>query len=176
MTQIVVSKRDGIVRAPDGTKHRVARGKTLADARHPVVEAYPNDWVPMVVELSVDDDGSAATLPGMDATEREELIDELRSDVAEAEEVAEHRGAELVRLAEALEGFGYTLPAEDDRRPGWLVDFVLEALPVKAPPAELPVDEPAPHSAVAERAERPEADVIPIAPPRGVRKPRPAKP
>jgi len=170
VTSIVVSKRDGIAKAPDGTKYRVARGKTLADARHPVVEAYPNDWVPMVVDLSVEDGERAHSAVD------EAALEELRSDLAEAEELAEHRGAELLRLAQGIEGLGYELPADADRYPGWLTDLVLGALPVRPPVvAELPVDAPAPHSATAEcEVEVTPAPAAPrITPPRTPRKARP---
>jgi hypothetical protein len=173
VTSIVVSKRDGIVKAPDGTKYRVARGKTLADARHPVVEAYPHDWVPMVVALSVEDGA-----PGSATANSDDLHDRLgqaENDLAEVEELAEHRGAELVRLAEGLAGFGYDLPAEADRRPGWLVDLVLDALPVRAATASLPLDAPAPHSATEAAVEYPTAPIAEppvIAPPRAPRKGR----
>jgi len=165
MTSIVVSKRDGIAKAPDGTKYRVARGKTLADARHPVVEAYPHDWVPMVVELSVDDDAPASA--AANSGDLHDRLGQAENDLAEVEELAEHRGAELLRLAQGVEGLGYVLPDEADRYPGWLTDLVLGALPVRAPaPSELPVDAPAPHSAT-------EAAVV--APPRATRKPRTPK-
>jgi hypothetical protein len=147
--QIVVSRRDGILTAPDGTKHRVARGKTLADADHPAVIANPGDWVPMVVTLSVAD-----RRPGVpqDSTAAAE-IDELNGQVTELEETLAGRDAELTRLVEGLAAAGIGLPAEDDREPGWLVDLVLAALG----PADLR-DEPAP------------ADIVevlaPIAPPK----------
>lgn len=149
MTKIVVSKRDGIVRAPDGTKHRVARGKTLADARHPVVEAYPNDWSPMVVTLAVDDPDGDTTHTAVD----EAALEELRNDLAEAEELAEHRGRELLRLAEALEAGGL-VPDPRPTHNGWLVDLVLELLPLSAA---------APSST---------ADTPVVAPARAARKPR----
>jgi hypothetical protein len=121
MTGIVVSRRDGILRAPDGTKHRVARGKTLADADHPAVLANPGDWVPMVVTLTSGTERSAAALPrgGEPAGD-----DELREQVAELEETLAARDAEMLRLADNLAARGVDLPAEEDREPGWLVDLV----------------------------------------------------
>lgn len=123
MTQLMVSKRDGIVRAPDGTQYRVARGKTLADARHAVVVAYPNDWSPMEVALPVDDADAA---PVAD----EAALDELREQLTEAEESAEFYAAELNRLREGLAAVGLTLPAEDERTEGWLVTLALETVEV----------------------------------------------
>ncbi len=128
MTEIMVSRRDGVVTAPDGVKHRVYRGKTLADARHPVVQAYPQDWQPMEIQLPVD--GSTASVP-QDGPEAAE-IDSLREELAEVEELAESRGAELQRLADGLVARGAVLPSEDDREPGWLVDFVFVELDTPA--------------------------------------------
>lgn len=116
MTEIMVSRRDGIVRAPDGTQHRVHRGKTLADAAHPVVQAYPNDWQPMHVELAVD---------GARSHDRQVQDDD---DLAELAEAAESYRAELVRLTDGLMARGVKVPDEGDRGPGWLVDLTLAQL------------------------------------------------
>lgn len=127
--QIVVSRRDGILRAPDGTKHRVARGKTLAHADHPAVLANPGDWVPMIITLTVGDGDRPA------AGELEETLGvqhgrivQLENDVTELEETLAGRDAELTRLAEGVAELGVALPAEDDREPGWLVDLVLDEI------------------------------------------------
>jgi hypothetical protein len=123
MTGIVVSRRDGIARAPDGTQWRVHRGKTLADARHPVVVAYPGDWMP--VEIELDMPGAGVPHPPC-AAERE--VDELRNELAETEELAEHRGAELQRLQDGLEDRGIVPPIDEVRSPGWLVNWALATL------------------------------------------------
>jgi hypothetical protein len=121
MTNIVVSRRDGILRAPDGTKHRVARGKTLAEADHPAVLANPGDWLPMVVTLTVDGrEPSGAEVPGS-----HEQVAQLENDLAELEETLAARDAELTRLAEGLAAAGIQLPVDDEREPGWLVDLAL---------------------------------------------------
>jgi hypothetical protein len=128
--QIVVSRRDGILRAPDGTRHRVARGKTLAHADHPAVLANPRDWVPMVIDLAIDGRPDGAPGAGIDTplgVQHEEIV-RLENDVAELEETLASRDAELTRLVEGLAELGVALPTEDDREPGWLVDRVLAAL------------------------------------------------
>jgi hypothetical protein len=151
MTQIVVSRRDGILRAPDGTRHRVARGKTLAEADHPAVLANPGDWSPMVVTLTHDErPAPVATVGGIVAgggSHAEECQHE--NDVAELEETLAQRDAELTRLAEGLHTLGVRLPAEDDRRPGWLVDLALDALAnaVASPPAPTGFDQAQPAGA-----------------------------
>ncbi len=119
MTQIVVSKRDGIVRAPDGTRHRVHRGKTLADATHPVVVAYPNDWTPMHVELAVPGGESPGT--------QHEQVAQLENDVAELEETNGMLVASLTAVSELLDQHG-ELPPIDERGDGWLVEAVRTTL------------------------------------------------
>lgn len=142
--QIVVSRRDGILTAPDGTKHRVARGKTLADADHPAVLANPGDWVPMVVTLTLGDRTLASPGVPQDSPAAAE-IDHLNEQVTELEETLASRDAEMTRLAEGLAARDFELPAEDEREPGWLVDFALEAIdtalegvPLGVPGTELP--------------------------------------
>lgn len=121
MTEIMVSRRDGIVRAPDGTQHRVHRGKTLADAAHPVVQAYPDDWQPMHVELAVE---------GARSHDQQVQDD---NDIAELEDAAEGYRTELVRLTDGLMARGVKVPDEADRGPGWLVDLTLAQLDAIAP-------------------------------------------
>jgi len=126
MTQkIVVSRRDGILRAPDGTQYRIARGKTLADAEHPAVVANPGDWVPMVITLAVDRPAGEGVPQGSAAAAE---IDELNGQVTELEETLGQRDEELGRLALGLGELGIEVPDEADRTPGWLVDLVLATL------------------------------------------------
>jgi hypothetical protein len=159
MTSIVVSRRDGILTAPDGTKHRVARGKTLADADHPAVLANPRDWTPMVVELSSGTERSAATLP--------EGADELAEQVAELDETLAQRDAELSRLADGYASLGHSLPAEEDREPGWLVDLVLHELREGATAARAQAGPAAARSEALTKLDKPEpAAAPPIAPPK----------
>lgn len=131
MTQIVVSRRDGILRAPDGTRHRVARGRTLAEADHPAVLANPGDWSPMVVTLTTPGrpERSAAALPGgAEVPASHAQVEQFENDLAELEETLASRDAELGRLVDGLAALGVRLPAEDGRTPGWLVDLVLDTL------------------------------------------------
>lgn len=118
MTQIMVSKRDGVARAPDGTQYRVHRGKTLADARHPLVEAYPQDWQPMEVHLPVEGDDSTSV--------GEAEIEQLRNDLAEVEETAESYRKQLEAVAEELAR--RKLLPENTTTEGWLAEAVRVAL------------------------------------------------
>lgn len=155
-TGIVVSRRDGILRAPDGTKWRVARGKTLADADHPAVLANPRDWVPMVVTLTLGDRPRAGDFDTPLGVQHERVV-QLENDVTELEETLAGRDDELTRLAGGLGALGVRLPAEEGRRPGWLVDLVLDTLAnVGAPPETAPAaPEPAPAAPPAVAPPRP---------------------
>lgn len=139
---IVVSRRDGVLTAPDGTKWRVARGKTLADADHPAVLANPGDWAPMVITLTVGDHEPTVDDDPRLTPEAIGILDDLRGEIAELEETLAQRDAELFRLAEGLAARGVVLPAEDDREPGWLVDLVLAWMDRPLPPAVTPPPKP----------------------------------
>jgi hypothetical protein len=51
MTDVVIATRSGIVTAPDGSKHRLVRGRTLADARHPAAVAFPEMFAQHTIDL-----------------------------------------------------------------------------------------------------------------------------
>lgn len=57
---LVIATRNGTVTGPDKANWRLVRGKTIADSRHPVVVAYPENWMALEVELSVEGDTEAA--------------------------------------------------------------------------------------------------------------------
>lgn len=140
MTEIVVAKRDGVLTAPDGTKYRTHRGKTLADARHPAVQAWPKDWVPMVVELAVDDESSSVAAAPSDDSSVSKRLEEVLDELAESEELADSRGLELQRLADGLRELGAAAPPEGERTTGWVVNLALEMLAERpvAPPVAAP--------------------------------------
>lgn len=144
MTELFVSKRDGVARAPDGTQYRVHRGKTLADGRHPVVVAYPGDWMPVEVHLSMPSETPEAPPARAADAEVFATLEELRNELAEVEDLAESRGAELQRLADGLAAAGIELPAEGDREAGWLVNKVLDVVATwlrdNGHPADVPVE------------------------------------
>jgi hypothetical protein len=154
--EIVVSRRDGILTAPDGTKYRIARGKTLADADHPAVIANPRDWVPMVISLSVGDRPDDGEPPHGSSSER---LAKAESDVVELEETLDRLTDELSRLAQGLEGAGVELPAEEEWSPGWLVDLVLTVVRAGSIALRAADDEPEPVDIVEQLAP-------PIAPPK----------
>jgi hypothetical protein len=145
MTQIVIARRNGTLRAPGGERFRLTKGKTLADARHPAVEAFPEDWQPVSIDLPVND----AADPNVSAAEiSEDELAELRTELAEAHETVEHLGSQFRRLIDGLVDRGVELPADEDREQGWLVGLVLAQLDRDVDGEDEP-DEPA--ESVAER-------------------------
>jgi hypothetical protein len=108
MTEIVVARRNGVIREPDGTAHRIHRGKTLAHADHPIVTNVPDAWMPMTVEL---------TTPGPQDTEQSQ---------------ADHYREQLSEIADVLDEYGFA-PVDQDSD-GWLVKAVRETLEELAGP------------------------------------------
>lgn len=154
-TELVISRRDGIVRAPDGTQHRVYRGKTLADAQHPAVLASPSTWMPVTIDLPLAD---------TDAGEAGTGTAELTARLGDAEAAVESYRVQLTRVVLLLEERGM-LPAETDReREGWLVDAIAAAFDELE--AELEPDEPAAEQPVAVQHE-PAAELADAATPEG---------
>jgi hypothetical protein len=117
-TELVIARRDGILREPNGTQHRIFRGKTLADARHPGVVASPDTWMSVTIDLPVED---------TDAGEAGTGADELRARLGDAEAAVESYKVQLTRVVMLLEERGM-LPADTDReQEGWLVNAVAAA-------------------------------------------------
>lgn len=127
MTQIVVASRDGILRAPDGTQYRMVRGRTLADARHPAVQASPNDFMPVEVELTHDEP----------ETEQAEDLVEVRAE-------ADGYRAQLAAIHEGLSVRG-VIPADlDISSEGWLANLIFTLVDRQPAAPAVTEDEPAP--------------------------------
>jgi hypothetical protein len=147
MTNILVATRSGLASAPDGSKYRLARGRTLADARHPLAVAYPEMFAPYAIELSVDDDASLTA-----AGDASRVDEALQARQIEAEAVADGYRMTLATIADGLEVRGL-VPAElDTTREGWLVELLFGIIDAPAQAAE---DEPADAPAPAQPAELP---------------------
>jgi hypothetical protein len=138
MTEIVVASRDGILRAPNGEQFRLVRGKTLADARHPAVQAYPDNFMPMRVELSMED-ADPGHLEDAFSTE----LAEAKEDARQATEAAEEYRAQLVAITDVLMARGGVPADVDTDEPGWLAKAVGRALDATAPADDEPVPPPA---------------------------------
>lgn len=137
MTEIVMACRDGILRAPSGEQFRLVRGKTLADARHPAVVANPDTFMPVQVDISVED-----TDPGYLEDDVAVELAELREKAEAAEAEANDYRAQLVTIADLVMAAGRVPPGTDTDRPGWLAD-VIRAIVAEAPVA-LPDEVPPP--------------------------------
>ena len=162
MTKIVVARRDGTLRSPGGERFRLHRGKTLADARHPAVVAFPEDWRPVEIDLPIND-AADVEVPAAEVTEDE--LAELRTELAETTETVEHLGAQFRRLIEGLAERGIELPEDEAREQGWLVGLALAAIDRAQGVREL-TEAPAAES-IAERLADRKLDDLPDAPPAG---------
>jgi hypothetical protein len=100
--QIVIARRNGAVRGPDGERIVIRAGRTVADADHPVVAAYPRAWTPVTVALTTPRGEGSDTAP------------DDQGDVGRAAtvdpDIAEHAD-QFRRLATAARGLG-VLPDE----------------------------------------------------------------
>jgi len=157
MTDVVIATRSGIVTAPDGTKHRLVRGKTLADARHPLAVAYPELFAPHTVDLAVDDELEL----GESATGRDD-VPTWKDKVAEVEQTAEGYREQLAAIVEGLHDRNLVPADTDMTRPGWLAELLFTIL-------DGPAGEPEPEG------KHPEAPVGDLPKPRKrAARPRPA--
>jgi hypothetical protein len=153
MSDIVVAIKDGILTGPDGIKHRLVRGKTLAHASHPAVALNPRAFAPMVIHI-VDE---AAAAPEVDA-EATQIAGELHDARAEADGYRD----QLVALAELVADRGLVdrFGVQPDHE-GWLVELLGLALDNPGEPED---------EGDVSRETSPEVEPEPITPPRGARK------
>jgi hypothetical protein len=154
--QIMVAVKDGIAREPSGVQHRVVRGRTLADARHPLVIAYPHEWQPIEIHLPYGEPDEAVDVDHVfDIDKLRNHNEHLTAAHKQAEAEAAGYLSQLEAVAEVLAEHGYEAPAEP--APGWLARLVEQAL--AEPRAAAPVDDsvPDPKPALAPAVEKPAA-------------------
>lgn len=135
-TEIVVANRNGLAAAPDGSKHRLVRGRTLADARHPLAQAHPDLFSPYTIDLPYDGT-DADGYTGPDA----QVLDDARASLEEAQGTAEGYRAQLAAIAEGLHTRGLVPADVDTGAEGWLAALVFAT--IDGPPAAAE-DEPEP--------------------------------
>lgn len=116
---IVVATRSGLASSADGSKYRLARGRTLADSRHALVQEHPELWAPYHIELSVDEPDGGTPTEGSAAAQYE---------AAEAEATAERYREQLAAIAEGLHARGLVPADVDTDREGWLADLVFAVI------------------------------------------------
>lgn len=120
-TEIVVANRSGLAQAPDGSKHRLVRGRTLADVRHPLAQEHPDLFSPYKIDLPYEgDDASPAAV----------------NDASEVAATAEGYRAQLAAIAEGLHTRGLVPADVDMTREGWLAELVFAALDAEPSPAD----------------------------------------
>jgi hypothetical protein len=136
MTEILIATRDTVLVTPGtGEKFRLIRGRTLADARHPAAAAYPDNFMPVEVELGYDGPDNS------DDENASDVIEEYRAELAEARATADSYRAQLTRIVDELRSRGLMPQSINTDREGWLAEAVASAL--DAPVPDEPVLPPA---------------------------------
>lgn len=130
-TEVVIATRSGLVSGPDGAKFRLVRGKTLADARHPIARQFPELFAPHTIDLPYEGDEPAA-----DAVDLPEGVES----VAELVTLANDMREQLVRLRDGLveRGIVGANGADLPTHVGWLADEVFAALDADLDPVAPP--------------------------------------
>jgi hypothetical protein len=162
-TRIVVATRSGLAVGPDGSKYRLARGRTLADARHPLAAAYPEMFAEYAIELPYEGDEPSSPAAGDGNLAQGEATAGLVADLADARAAADSYRAQLAAIAEDLYGRGLVPADVDTEREGWLAELIANILdrsrvedPVaKGDAPEAPTVEPGPLPRPRKRAARP---------------------
>lgn len=145
-SELVVARKDGVLRDPDGIGYRVHKGKTLADADHPAVIANPQVFMPMEIALKVDREEAA----DVDAR----VLDDVRADLERAQGDAERYREQLAAIADGLAARGLVDERTDTSYEGWLSAVIFGAIDGSA--AALPTvrEEPEPAEAEAPAPKR----------------------
>jgi hypothetical protein len=129
---IVVANRSGLAQGPDGAKYRLAAGRTLGDARHPLVQEHPELFSPYQIELSVD----SSDTPEVDDETPVALRASLQLAAEEAQATAEGYRKQLATIAEGLHDRGLVPADVDTTREGWLAELVFATLDASPPAAD----------------------------------------
>jgi hypothetical protein len=110
---VMIARREGVFKTPDGSLYRLEVGRTTADADHPIVRSFPDAWAPFAVHFA----------SGEPAPMDESIADQL----TELEETAERYRLILTTISDGLEVRGL-LASADREREGWLVEAVFSAV------------------------------------------------
>lgn len=127
MTELLIARVDDVVRGTDGALYRVRRGKTLAEAAHPAVQAAPRAFMPVQIHLPAPDGAPGNQRESAEADVAETT--ELRADLRAAVEA-------LTAIRDLLANRDLLPPESELAKPGWLVRRLDQILtPVAAPVA-----------------------------------------
>ena len=157
-TEIVVANRSGMAEAPDGSKHRLVRGRTLADARHPLAAAYPDLFSPYTIDLPYEgDEPSPAAANDGSERELEQRLDDATATAADYRQ-------QLAAIVEVLHAHDALPPEDATTEPGWLARAVAKLFD-SAPPGDAPAAPKVPEPAAMprKRAARPRPATVPDA-------------
>jgi hypothetical protein len=127
-TEIVVANRSGLAEGPDGTKYRLVRGRTLADARHPLPQAHPNLFSPYRIDLSYEGDDVSPSAAGDVSHDAAAGGDTWADKVREVEATAASYRTQLATIVDGLQVRGLVPAETDTTREGWLAELVFAVI------------------------------------------------
>jgi hypothetical protein len=130
---VMIATGEGTFKCSDGSLYRIERGRSTADAEHPLVKEFPNAWAPFAVHFGAPESGTVPADP-----ERDEKLERLRAELAEVSEAIESYRQILSTISDGLETRGL-LTDVDTHVEGWLVTAVFGALDGQAPAEESPL-------------------------------------
>jgi hypothetical protein len=123
-SKVVVARKNGLLAGPDGSRIRITRGKTYADAGHPAVTEFPEAWADLPVTLAAD--GPAPQ--GEQDSGAPGLVADLQARIEELEETAGGYREQLQRMAQLMIERGYVTDETNTQSDGWLVRLVTAVL------------------------------------------------
>lgn len=156
-TKIVVATRSGLAQGPDGSKYRLARGRTLADARHPLAAAHPELFADYTIDLPYEGDEPSSAAGG-DVSSVDQTI--ATRQLEEAEGTAEKYREQLAAIAEELHARGLVPADLDTGAEGWLARLIVDILNRSR------VEDPSPATSDATAPEPPKVEPGPLPRPR----------
>jgi hypothetical protein len=119
MIELLIARRDGVIKGSDGALYRTVRGRTLAEAAHPAVKAAPQAFMPVRIDLAAE-----AADPGH---LEDDFAEELAAVTTERDTAIGH----LTVIRTMLDERGL-LDGVDTGREGWLVERLAAILPAPA--------------------------------------------
>lgn len=139
-SKVVVARKNGLLAGPDGSRIRITRGKTYADAGHPAVVEFPEAWADLPVTLT-----AAGPEPiGAPDSVAPGLVGDLQARIDELEDTAAAYREQLTRMAGLMIERGYVTGETDTESDGWLVRLMTAVLDqVGATPEATPDAAPA---------------------------------
>jgi hypothetical protein len=134
---VMIATGEGIFKCSDGSLYRIERGRSTADAEHPLVKEFPNAWAPFAVHFGAPESSTVPADP-----ERDEKLERLRAELAEVSEALDHYQDIYSTISVGLRERDL-LKGVDVSAEGWLVAAIFAAVDQMRLPAPETPSEPA---------------------------------